>query len=193
MPALKETASQPALPNRFRRLRWAILAVGILVILAFAASSCYDAWHAYDNQLSATGREIDNESKALAEQTAWAFQAVDLLLEDTARWFQTDGLKSTPEHIDEVLANRASGVRQIRMLTITDARGIRRYRSGDSSPSGFRSLVFHRTPRPHRGWRVHERTADHQIRESRGDRAIAAPRGWQRRISWRHRSQRRSR
>jgi PAS domain S-box-containing protein len=137
MPALKETASQPALPNRFRRLRWAILAVGILVILAFAASSCYDAWHAYDNQLSATGREIDNESKALAEQTAWAFQAVDLLLEDTARWFQTDGLKSTPEHIDEVLANRASGVRQIRMLTITDARGIRRYRSGDSSPSGL--------------------------------------------------------
>jgi PAS domain S-box-containing protein len=137
MPALKETASQPAYPNRFRRLRWAILAVGILVILAFAASSCYDAWRAYENELSATAREIDNESKTLAEQTAWAFQAVDLLLEDTARWFQTDGLKLTPEHIDEVLANRAAGVRQIRNLTITDARGVLRYRSSSSALSGL--------------------------------------------------------
>jgi PAS domain S-box-containing protein len=137
MPALKETASQPTLPNRFRRLRWAILTVGILVILAFAASSCYDAWRAYENELSATGRELDNESKTLAEQTAWAFQAVGLLLEDTARWFQTDGLRSTPEHIDEVLTNRASGVRQIRALTISDAQGIQRYRSGISSPPGL--------------------------------------------------------
>jgi hypothetical protein len=121
MPALREPASQPALPNRYQRLRWAILAVGILVILAFAASSCYDGWRAYQNALSATDREIDNESKTLAEQTAWTFQAVGLLLEDTARWYRTDGLKLTPERIDEVLTNRVSGVRQIRALTITDA------------------------------------------------------------------------
>jgi PAS domain S-box-containing protein len=134
MPALSEPAAQPATPNRFRRLRWAILAVGILVILAFAASSGYDGWRAYENALGATGRELDNESKTLAEQTAWTFQAVDLLLEDTARWYRTDGLKLTPERIDEVLANRASGVRQIRDLTITDAQGTQRYRSGAPSP-----------------------------------------------------------
>jgi len=135
MPAFSEPTPQPVTPNRFQRLRWAILAVGILVILAFAASSGYDAWRAYENTLSATERELDNESQALAEQTAWTFQAVDLLLEDTARWYRTDGLKLTPEHIDEVLGNRASGVRQIRQLTITDAQGIQRYRPGIPSSS----------------------------------------------------------
>ena len=130
MPAFSELNPQPATHDRLQRLRWAILAVGILVILAFAASSGYDAWRAYENTLNATGRELDNESKTLAEQTAWTFQAVDLLLEDTARWYRTDGLKSTPAHIDEVLGNRASGVRQIRQLTITDAQGIQRYRPG---------------------------------------------------------------
>jgi PAS domain S-box-containing protein len=134
MPALSETALQSAAFNRFRRLRWAILTVGILVILAFAASSGYDAWRAYRNALSATDREIDNESRTLAEQTAWAFQAVDLLLEDTARWYRTDGIRTTPEHINEVLANRASGVRQVRVLTITDALGIQRYRSVGPPP-----------------------------------------------------------
>jgi len=134
MPALSETASQSSASNRFRRLRWAILAVGILVIFAFAASSGYDAWRAYRNALSAADREIDNESRTLAEQTAWVFQAVDLLLEDTARWYRTDGIRTTPEHIDEVLANRASGLRQVRVLTITDALGIQRYRSIGAPP-----------------------------------------------------------
>jgi PAS domain S-box-containing protein len=134
MPASRETSPQPLVPNRFRRLRWAILAVGTLVILAFAASSGYDGWRAYENALSANAREIDNESKTLAEQTAWAFQAVDLLLEDTARWYRTDGLRLTPERIDEVLANRASGVRQVRILAIDDARGIQRYSSIGPEP-----------------------------------------------------------
>jgi PAS domain S-box-containing protein len=134
MPASTETAPQPAASSRFTRLRGTILAVGILVILAFAASSAYDGWRAYENAVGATDRELENESKTLAEQTAWTFQAVDLLLEDTARWYRTDGLKLTPGRIDEVLANRASGVRQIRELTVTDAQGIQRYRSEVTSP-----------------------------------------------------------
>jgi len=129
MTAWSETELQPAGQDRFRRLRSAILAVGILVILAFAASSAYDGWRAHQNALTATGHEIDNESKALAEQTAWVFRAVDLLLEDTAHWYKADGFKLPPQRIDEVLANRASGVRQIRVLTIADAQGIQRYRS----------------------------------------------------------------
>jgi PAS domain S-box-containing protein len=129
MPALSETASQSTAFRPFRRLRWAILGFGILVILAFAASSGYDAWRAYRNALSAAEREIVNESRTLAEQTSWAFQAVDLLLEDTARWYRSDGLRMTPEHLDEALANRASGVQQVSVLAITDAQGIQRYRS----------------------------------------------------------------
>jgi PAS domain S-box-containing protein len=137
MPASTETASQPAVSSRFTRLRGTILAVGILVILAFAASSAYDGWRAYENAVSATDRELENESKTLAEQTAWTFQAVDLLLADTARWYRTDGLRLTPGRIDEVLANRASGVRQIRELTVTDAQGIQRYRSEITSPANL--------------------------------------------------------
>jgi PAS domain S-box-containing protein len=129
MPGLSKLVLRLASYSRFRRLRLGVVVLGVLVILAFAASSGYDGWRAYENARSATEREIDNESTTLAEQTAWTFQAVDLLLEDTARWYRTDGLRMTPERIDEVLANRASGVRQVRLLTITDARGIQRYRS----------------------------------------------------------------
>jgi hypothetical protein len=134
MPALSNFVPHSAAWTRFQRLRFGVLALGVLVILAFGASSAYDGWRAYKNALSATGREIDNESKTLAEQTAWTFQAVDLLLEDTARWYRTDGLRMTPEHIDEVLANRASGIRQVRLLSIIDARGLQRYRSGGPGP-----------------------------------------------------------
>jgi PAS domain S-box-containing protein len=129
MPAFGEAPSQSAASSRFRRLRRGIVVLGVLVTLAFAASSAYDGWRAYLNALSATEREIDNESKTLAEQTAWSFQAVDLLLEDTARWYRTDGFRMAPDRIDEALANRASGVPRVRLLTITDAQGIQRYRS----------------------------------------------------------------
>jgi PAS domain S-box-containing protein len=135
MPALTKTLPPPAGSIRFRRLRLGVLLLGVLVILAFAASSGYDGWRAYQNALSATEREIDNESKTLAEQTAWTFQAVDLLLDDTARWYRSDGVRLTPDHIDEVLADRASGVRQVRLLAITDAHGILRYRSKGPPPS----------------------------------------------------------
>jgi PAS domain S-box-containing protein len=137
MPALSKLVVRFASYSRYRRLRIGGTVLGVLVILAFAASSGYDGWRAYENARSATEREIDNESKTLAEQTAWTFQAVDLLLEDTARWYRTDGLRMPPERVDEVLANRASGVRQVRLLTITDARGIQRYRSNGPPPANL--------------------------------------------------------
>jgi PAS domain S-box-containing protein len=134
---LNQIAPHHVTPLRFQRLRRGIVALGVLVVLAFAASSAYDAWRAYQNALSAVEREMANESKTLAEQTAWFFQAVDLLLEDTARWYQSDGVGMAPQRIDEVLSNRASGVRQISLLTITDAQGIQRYRSGAAATSNI--------------------------------------------------------
>src|SRR6202162_6325726 len=118
MPSLDDSASPRSRSIRFKRLRLGVVVLGVLVILAFAGSSAYDAWRAYRNSLIATDHEINNEAKVLAEQTAWTFQAVDLLLEDTARWYRTDGLRLAPERIDEVLANRAAGVRQVRLITI---------------------------------------------------------------------------
>jgi PAS domain S-box-containing protein len=128
----------PAPPHtgsiRFRRLRLGIVVLGVLVILAFAGSSAYDAWRAYHNSLDATDREIANVANALAEQTAWSWQAVNLLLLDTARWYRSDSRDIPPERLDAVLATRAAGMRQVRLMTIVDAQGIQRHRSRGSSP-----------------------------------------------------------
>ena len=119
---------------RFKRLRIGVVILGVLVILAFGGSSAYDAWRAYHNSLVATDREIYNVANALAEQTAWTWQAVDLLLRDTARWYQNDSRKIAPERLDDVLASRTAGVRQVRLITIADAQGMQRHRSRGSSP-----------------------------------------------------------
>jgi PAS domain S-box-containing protein len=134
MPENTDPITQPAGPLRFKRLRLRIVILGVLVVIGFAGSSAYDAWRAYDNALAATNREITNVATALAEQTAWTFQSIDLLLSDTARWYQNDSKKLAPERLDEVLANRSAGVRQIRLITVTDAQGIQRHRSRGSSP-----------------------------------------------------------
>src|SRR6202140_5969190 len=118
MPSLDDSASPRSRSLRFERLRLGVIVLGVLVILAFAGSSAYDAWRAYHNSLVATDRELDNVGKALAEQTAWTWQGIDLLLRDTARWYQNDAPKIAPERLDEVLANRTAGGRQGRLITI---------------------------------------------------------------------------
>src|SRR5712671_4753798 len=123
MPPSDDLIAQPAVPIRFKRLRLGIAVLGLLVIFAFAASSAYDGWRAYGNSLAATDREIGNVAKALAEQTAWSWEGIDLLLRDTARWYQNDSRKFAPERLDDVLANRTAGVRQLRMINIVDAQG----------------------------------------------------------------------
>jgi PAS domain S-box-containing protein len=134
MPDNTDLITQSAGPLRFKRLRLRIVILGVLIVIAFAGSSAYDAWRAYSNALAATNREITNVATALAEQTAWTFQGIDLLLSDTARWYENDSKKIAPERLDEVLANRSAGVRQIRLITIADAQGIQRHRSRGSSP-----------------------------------------------------------
>jgi PAS domain S-box-containing protein len=130
---ITDLIAQPA-GLRFKRLRLRIVVLGVLVVIAFAGSSAYDAWRSYKSTLAATQREITNVATALAEQTAWTFEGVDLTLRDTARWYQSDSKKIPPERLDEVLANRSAGVTQIRLITITDARGIQRHRSRGSPP-----------------------------------------------------------
>ena len=61
---------------RFKRLQSRVIAVGGIVILAFAGSSAYDAWRSYRYSLAATNREITNVADALASQTAGTLQAV---------------------------------------------------------------------------------------------------------------------
>jgi PAS domain S-box-containing protein len=132
------SALEPAFANtdsiRFRRLRLGVIGLGVLVILAFALSSAYDAWRSYRYTLIATDREISNMAKALAEQTSWTLQAVDLLLLDTARWYRSDSHEIPRERLNEVLANRTAGVGQVRQVMIVDAQGNQRYSSLKSAP-----------------------------------------------------------
>jgi PAS domain S-box-containing protein len=103
--------------------------LGTLVILAFAGSSAYDAWRSYRYSVNAAEREIGNEANALAEQTAWTLQAVDLLLLDTARWYRSDAQNIPGERLDAALAIRTAGLEQVRQVMIIDAQGNQRYRS----------------------------------------------------------------
>jgi signal transduction histidine kinase/CheY-like chemotaxis protein len=119
---------------RFRRLRLGVVVLGVLVIVALVGSSTYDAWISHQYALQATAREIGNVANALAEQTAWTWQGVDILLRDTARWYRTDSHAVPPERLDDVLANRTAGVRQVRLMTFVDAQGFQRHRSRGHLP-----------------------------------------------------------
>jgi PAS domain S-box-containing protein len=136
MSSISDRVSPDAGSTRFKRLRLGVVFLGILVILAFAGSSAYDAWRSYRYSLAATDREIANTARALAEQTAWTLQAVDLLLLDTARWYRNDSGTIPPERLNAVLENRTAGVQQVRQVMIIDALGYQRYGSRESVPLG---------------------------------------------------------
>jgi len=140
---------------RFNRLQIGVVVVGVLLICAFAGSSAYDAWRSYRYSIAATERELGNLANALAEQTAWSLEAVDLLLLDTARWYRTEGQGIPPEGRDAALAARSTGVQPVREVTIMDARGNQLYRSrGFSLPNhnvADRSYFVAQKDDPNRG------------------------------------------
>jgi len=109
--------------SRFRRLQLGVTALGAVVILAFAGSTAYDAWRSYRYALIATDREIGNIAKALAEQTAWTLQTVDLLLSDTARWYEGEPENTPTASVDAALAARTAGVTPVRQVMIVAADG----------------------------------------------------------------------
>jgi PAS domain S-box-containing protein len=122
---------------RFRRLQFGVAAIGSVVILAFAGSSAYDAWRSYTRTVRSTERELGSMANALAEQTVWSLQAVDLLLLDAARWYRSDGRElaresrnSVPE-VNATLASLVAGVKQVRQVSIMDEQGNQIYHSRD--------------------------------------------------------------
>jgi PAS domain S-box-containing protein len=134
---MSSTNDQPASAAiRFNRLQMGVVVVGVLLMCAFAGSSAYDAWRSYRYSIAATERELGNLANALAEQTAWSLEAVDLLLLDTVRWYRTEGQGIPPEARDAALAARSTGVQPVRQVTIMDAEGNQLYRSrGFSIPN----------------------------------------------------------
>jgi PAS domain S-box-containing protein len=123
MPTASDDVPTDAGSARARRLRLGVVVFGVLVILAFAASSAYDAWGSYRYARAATEREIGNTANALAEQTAWIMRGVDLLLIDTARWYGSDSHEVPAERLGAALAIRAAAMQQVRQVRIVDSQG----------------------------------------------------------------------
>jgi PAS domain S-box-containing protein len=130
-----DSASADAGAVRFKRLRVGIVLLGALIILAFDGSSAYDAWRSYRYSVEAANREMANMANALSEQTAWALQAVDLLLLDTARWYHSDGSAMPLERVNAGLEDRRTLVQQVRQVMIVDAQGNQRYGSPGLTPA----------------------------------------------------------
>jgi PAS domain S-box-containing protein len=108
---------------RLRRLRLAALWFGVLIILAIALSSVYGAWQARRYAIAANERELSNLAGALADETAWTLEAVDLLLLDTAQWYSSEGRTLPRDRISASLEDRAAGVQEVRAVTIVDGQG----------------------------------------------------------------------
>jgi signal transduction histidine kinase/ActR/RegA family two-component response regulator len=117
------------------RLRVGLVLLGILLILAFAASTAYDAWRSYRYAVLSANRELETLASALAEQTAWSWRWTDSIQQDIVRWYPSHAA-APPERIDQFLASRAAGMAQLHSLRIIDAQGILRYSSSELDRRG---------------------------------------------------------
>ena len=121
--------------GEYARLRAALILLGPIIIAAFAASSVYDGWRAYQHVVISTNREVENLTSALAEQTAWSWAGTNLILTRMARWYP-DHAQLPPAQIDQTLAASVAGVPQVQAMRIIDAHGIVRFTSDDTVPVG---------------------------------------------------------
>ncbi len=115
-----------------QRLRTRILATGALVISALVGSAVYDAWRLHEQLQISNRRALGNLARALANEAKRNFESVDLLLRDTADWYEDAAGKLSQEQIQQELSARASGLAQISVLTVVDAHGVQRLRSRDT-------------------------------------------------------------
>jgi PAS domain S-box-containing protein len=123
-------------PRRYTALRRRTVVMGSLMIAAFVALGAFGVWRSYRHATSTTRRELGNLVTALAEQTAWSWQSIDLLLSNTASWYQLDAPNIPPEQLDGALRARTGGVRGVRSISIVDANGIKRHAS-ETFPAGL--------------------------------------------------------
>ena len=128
------TRSRPHSTRSRRLSRW-VIGIGVVAIAANGGTAVYDAWRAYRGSISDTSRELVNTARILAAQTAGTLQAVDVLLRDTADWYEIDG-KTAPPGVASELTTRAEGLPWLLRLSISDAEGNQQYRSTTAAPFG---------------------------------------------------------
>ncbi len=134
--------------TRAARLRSWIVIIGTLALAALAGSSAFDAWRSYHQHIAAVHRALGNMAKALAEHAEGSVQLTDLLLRETAVWYQNE--RPGPGNVADIkLAARAAGLPQVREVRIFDERGMPGFRSrqlpgDDASISNRPYFVAHR-------------------------------------------------
>jgi PAS domain S-box-containing protein len=115
--------------SRYATLRRRAIVLGSLVIAAFVALGAFGVWRSYLHAIAVTKRGLGNVATALAGQTAWSWQNLDLVLSSTASWYLFDAATSPPEQVNSALRQRIAEVRVVHAMTIIDADGIERYSS----------------------------------------------------------------
>ena len=126
-------------------LRRSIVVVGVVLILAFAASWAFDVWRSYGQSLAAVDRELGNLARALAAEAARRFQSIEVVLRDTETWFEANAGRASLKQAAETLEHLGSGL-PLGAIYITDAAGALVY-SSDALPAELvsaepRSIVF---------------------------------------------------
>ncbi|RZL88986.1 MAG: sensor histidine kinase, partial [Variovorax sp.] len=110
-------------------MRQRIVAGGLALIAAFTGSAAWDGWRLHQQVMAVNERELGNLATALSGEADRNLQAVDLLLRDTATWYEGFAQRTDADAVGAALASRAVGVQQVSVLTIVDASGLQRFRS----------------------------------------------------------------
>jgi signal transduction histidine kinase len=112
---------------QFRRLAsvsTALKVVAGIVLLLVATTAWYEISVSRETIITETERQMSRLDMVFAEQTGRAMEAVDLLVGGALETVQLHMLQGRPlTNIDDLLRHRISGVRQLRALTVLDAKG----------------------------------------------------------------------
>ncbi len=124
-----------------RRIAWA----GGLFIVATAAFAAYDIALSHHQAVADTRRELDSQSRAIAEQTARTVQAVDVMLRHIAGEYKRGRISRLgTDDLHAYLRDMATGMNQIDGLGMFDAGGDQ---IGVSWPSPRRAVNMAALPR----------------------------------------------
>jgi PAS domain S-box-containing protein len=119
-------------------MRRRVVIIATVLLLAMCVSIGMDVRRSHEVARSAADRELTNLTSSLAEQTARAFQSIDLILRNTAPWIKIAEARGvSKEEIDQHLQQQIAGVPQIRAFSIVDIAGGGASTSPDQAvPSG---------------------------------------------------------
>ena len=107
-------------PRTQRIVPWA----GGLLIAAIVGLAAYDIARSYDETVANTGRELDAQARALAEQTARSIQAVDVVLRHFSSQFRSGAITLEPAKVREYLQDQSVGLVQIDAMAVFGADGV---------------------------------------------------------------------